>query len=327
MENRYEHLSDEERDRIAVLKAEGTSVSQIARALGRDKSCISRELRRNRSPVYKCYHATAAGKRAKQRKCKAGKRERLKRPEIRQYVVSKLQVGWSPELIAGRIGMEQPGLGISHEAIYQYIYDPQVRKHVDLVPHLVRAHKKRLRRGHSRKHRKSHIPDRVSIDERPSGVENRKQPGHWEADTIISRQSKVALGAFLERTSRYLHLAKLPQKAAAPLRKALNRRLARHPPHMRRTITYDNGSENVEHQKVNKVLGTQSYFCNPYCSWERGSVENTIGLVRRYLPKKTDFSEVSEVQLKTIESLINSRPRKCLDFKTPAEVFNRKCCT
>jgi len=96
---------------------------------------------------------------------------------------------------------------------------------------------------------------------------------------------------------------------------------------MRRTITYDNGSENVEHQKVNKVLGTQSYFCNPYCSWERGSVENTIGLVRRYLPKKTDFSEVSEVQLKTIESLINSRPRKCLDFKTPAEVFNRKCCT
>ena len=327
MENSYEHLTDEERDQIAVLKAAGKSVSEIARSLGRHKSSISRELRRNRSPVYNCYHATAAAKRAKQRKREAGRREPLKSPEVRQYVVTKLQLGWSPELIAGRIGMERPGLCISHEAIYQYIYNPKVRKQVDLVPYLIRAHKKRLRRGHSRKHRKSHIPDRVPIDQRPSNIENRKQPGHWEADTMISRQSKAALGVFLERTSRHLHLAKLPQKAAAPLSKALNRRLSRHPPHMRRTITYDNGSENVEHQKVNRALGTQSYFCDPYCSWQRGSVENVIGLVRRYLPKKTDFAQVSNAQLKAIESRINNRPRKCLDFKTPAEVFNQKCCT
>ncbi len=327
MGNKYKHLTDEGRDRIAVLKAGGKSIGQIAQVLYRNKSSISRELRRNRSAVYQCYHATAAGKRAKQRKSEAGQRERLKSSEIRHYVVAKLQLGWSPELIAGRIGMERPGLCISHEAIYQYLYHPKVRQHEDLVPYLIRAHKKRHRRGHSRKHRKSHIPDRVSIDQRPREIENRKQPGHWEADTMISRQSKVAIGVFLERTSRYLHLAKLTQKAAVPLCNALNRRLSRHPPQMRRTITYDNGSENVGHQAVNKVLGTTSYFCDPYCSWQRGSVENAIGLVRRYPPKKTDFASVSKAQIKTIEARINNRPRKCLDFKTPAEVFNRKRCT
>ncbi|MDA0701031.1 MAG: IS30 family transposase [Bacteroidetes bacterium] len=327
MGNNYKNLTDEEQDQIAVLKAVGKSVSHIGQILCRHKSSISRELTRNRSPVYHCYHATAAGKRAKQRKSEAGRRDRLKCPEIRRYVASKLELGWSPELIAGRIGVDHPDLRISHEAIYQYVYDPKIRKHLDLVPYLIRAHKKRQCRKHSRRHRKSHIPDRVSIDQRPSRVTDRKQPGHWEADTAISRQSKDALGVFLERTSRYPQLAKLPRKAAVPLRKALTRRLSRHPPHMRRTITYDNGSENVDHQQVNQVLGTRSYFCDPYCSWQRGSVENAIGLVRRYLPKKTDFAHVSKAQLKTIETRINNRPRKCLDFSTPAEVFKLTCCT
>lgn len=327
MGNNYKHLTADERDRIAVLRAEGKSLGDIAKALRRDKSTMSRELRRNRSPVYNCYCANTAQRRVERRKREAGERERLKGPIIRRYVGAKLKKGWSPELIAGRLRREHPGLSISHEAIYQYIYNPEVLKTQNLIPFLVRTHRKRLRRGHTKKHRKSHIPGRVSIDQRPRHAEKRKQPGHWESDTMTSRQSTDAIGACLERCSRYLHLAKLSKNGSSEVRETINRRLSRHPPHMRRTITYDNGSENVEHHRVNKVLGTTSYFCNPYRSWERGSVENAIGLVRRYLPKKTDFSRVSKQQLKKIERLLNHRPRKCLDFKTPAEVFKDKCCT
>jgi len=160
-------------------------------------------------------------------------------------VICKLQLGWSPEQIAGRLPHDHPELRISHEAIYQYIYNPHVRKTRELIPLLVRSHKKRQARGHTKKHRKSHIPDRIPIDRRPAYVEKRQQPGHWESDTIISRQSKEAIGVCLERSTRFVHLAKLEKKGAADLAEAINRRLGRHPPHMRRTITYDNGSENA----------------------------------------------------------------------------------
>ena len=257
----------------------------------------------------------------------AGKRDRLKSPDIRRYVIKKLKQDWTPELIAGKLPLDHPGLNISYEAIYQYIYDPKVRKKQDLVSYLPRAHRKRHRKGHTRKHRKSHIPERISIDQRPTYIEKRKQPGHWESDTISSRQSPQAIGTSLERVSRYILLAKLKKNGSAQVREATNRRLSRYPQHMRRTITYDNGAENVEHQKINKVLDTKSYFCNPYRSWERGAVENAIGLVRRYLPKKTDFSKVSKRDLYKIQQRLNNRPRKCLDFKTPNEVFKAKCCT
>ncbi len=310
-----------------MLRAEGRSLGDIAKTLHRDRSTISRELRRNRSPVHECYGANAAQRRAECRKREAGKRKRLKHPAIRAYVTTKLKQEWSSEQIAGRLPLDRPGLSICHEAIYQYVYHPQVRKHLDLVTYLARAHRKRFRRGHTNKHRKIHIPERVSIDQRPAYIEKRRQPGHWEADTITSRQSKEAIGVCLERSSRYLHLAKLDKNGSTPVRKSINRRLSRHPPHMRRTITYDNGAENVEHLKVNKVLGTKSYFCRAFHSWERGAVENGIGLVRRYLPKKTDFSKVSPRHLKQIQCKLNNRPRKCLDFKTPSEVFSAKCCT
>ena len=273
---------------------------------------------------YNCYCANQAQQRAKKRKQEAGKRERLKSPDIRRYVIRKLTQDWTPEQIAGKLHL---GLNISYEAIYQYIYDPKVRKKQDLVSRLPRAHRKRHRKGHTRKHRKSHIPERVSIDQRPQYIEKRKQPGHWESDTMSSRQSPEVIGTSLERLSRYLLLAKLKKNGSTQVREATNRRLSRYPQNMRQTITYDNGAENVDHQKVNKVLGTKSYFCNPYSSWERGSVENAIGLVRRYLPKKTDFSRISKKDLYKIQQRLNNRPRKCLDFKTPNEVFKAKCCT
>jgi IS30 family transposase len=323
MNKTYIQLTSEERDRIAVLRAQGKHSSDIARILGRNKSTICRELKRNKSPVYGIYLSHKAHERAAKRKYEAAQRPRLKDSAIMGYVIEKLRLGWSPEQIAGRIGHEFPGQTISHEAIYQFIYNKQTLNELDLRPLLARKHRKRLPRGHSRKHRKLHIPQRVSINERPAHINERREYGHWEADTMIARRSVSSLGVLLERLTRRMHIAKLPAQTARNLRTAINRRLGRHPQHMRKSITYDNGAENVEHMLTNKVLGTQSYFCEPYHSWEKGAVENGLSLIRRFLPKKTNFDTITKEEVKQIETLLNNRPRKCLRFKTPNEVFNQ----
>lgn len=322
MSKQYTQLTSEERDIIAILRAQGTEPGEIARILGRHKSSICRELKRNKSPIYNVYLSHRAQQRAVKRKKYAAQRPRLKDEVIMAYVIEKLYLGWSPEQIAGRISHDIPGQSISHEAIYQFIYDRETLRHMDLRSCLPRRHRKRLQHGHSRKHRKTHIPERVPIKDRPTCINERREPGHWEVDTLVSRQSAPSLGIALERLSRRVHIAKLAAKTARELRLALNRRLSRHPEHMRKTITYDNGSENVEHILVNKTLDTQSYFCEPYHSWEKGSVEHTIGLIRRFLPKKTDFATITTEQLRQIENLLNNRPRKVLNYKTPKEVFS-----
>ena len=303
LKSSYKHLSSEERDKIAVLRAQGNSLNNIAKMIKRNKSTISRELKRNSSPTYDVYLPHKANHRAKSRKQLSGKRQRLKNSTVRTFVTNKLKIGWSPELIAGSLPLYYPKLTISHEAIYQFIYDKYIRKQHDLVAYLVRAHKKRHNRGHSRKHKKSHIPNRISIEERPKHIEKRIQPGHWEADTMISRQSKSAIAVMVERKSRYVLLEKLSRKTSLNFSGAIHSCLIDYPRHLRRTITYDNGSENVDHAITNKRLSTKSYFCSPYCSWEKGSVENSIGLVRRYLPKKTDFAKLSCLELARIEYL------------------------
>ncbi|MBU0549666.1 MAG: IS30 family transposase [Candidatus Omnitrophica bacterium] len=322
MKNTYTQLSCEERDKIAVLRAKDLPLRDIAEIIGRNKSTISRELQRNSALVYDVYLPHKADRRAKERKCKAGIRPRLKDTMIRQYVTKKLKIGWSPEQIAGRLSEDHPSLSISHEAIYQYIYDKDTRKVVNLAIYLPRAHKKRKLFGRGHHHKAFHIPRRVSINERPKHIEKRKQSGHWEADTMVSRQSKKSLAISLERSSRLLHIDKLVAKESHKLVNALTRRLSCYPQQLRRTITYDNGSENVEHERINETLGTRSYFCNPFHSWEKGSVEYSIGLVRRFLPKKTDFAKISHYRVRKIEKLLNNRPRKCLNFQTPSEVFN-----
>lgn len=319
MKNTYRHLSSEERDKIAYLRAKGTSLSDIAKLLRRNKGTISRELQRNKSPTYNVYLANRAHQRALKRKQLSVRHPRIRNPVMRRYIMKKLKIKWSPELIAGRLPIDHPGLRISHEAVYQFIYDKDIHKEHNLVPYLIRAHRRRRLRTHSHRHKNIHIPRRVSIKERPAEVILRIQPGHWEADTVISRKSKPALGVFLERTSRRIHLAKLPAKTSAYFKAALNRRLSRYPQHLRLSITYDNGCENVEHEYTNKVLGTKSYFCEPFHSWEKGSLENAAGIVRRFFPKKTDFALVTKEQVKRVENLINTRPRKCLNYKTPNE--------
>jgi len=211
----------------------------------------------------------------------------------------------------------RPHEHVSHETIYQWIYT-EARHH---IRHLARAHRRRLRRGYSRKHTKAHIPGRIPLDRRPQAVAARRQIGHWETDTVVSRQSVAALQVVVERVTRYTKMKKLSRRSDPQMRIGLTRTLSRYPRPVRRTITYDNGSENTEHQQVNAVLGTRSYFCAPFHSWEKATAENTIGLVRRWLPKKTNFATVSVGTVKAIERWLNNRPRKCLDYKTPAEVF------
>ncbi len=318
MPKRYKHLSAEERDLLAVWKGEGKSLRAIARRLGRNTATLSRELKRNAPPIRRGrYLPHKAQARYAARNSTRAMRPKLKTTRIRRYVGQRLAAGWSPELIAGRLARLWPGERVSHEAIYGWIYT-EARHH---IPDLVRAHRRRLRRGYSRRHTKAHIPGRVSIDKRPAVVETRRQAGHWEADTVVSRASKAVLQVAVERKTRYLKMKRMPRRTAADMRKGLNRMLCRFPRGLLRTITYDNGTENTEHLKVNEMLGTRSYFCAPFHSWERGTAENTIGLVRRRLPKKTDFATVSDRRVKSIKRWTNNRPRKCLDYKTPAEAL------
>jgi transposase, IS30 family len=314
----YSHLTVEERDQISVLKAEGLSFRSIASELGRHHTTISRELDRNAPPVRKGrYLSHKAHERSVQKKSQAHQRDRLKNEDIRRYVERGLSIFWAPEQISWSMPSKLKGQTISHEAIYQYIY----KERPDLVEALTRHHRKRQNRGHSRKHHKSHIPNRISIEKRPKYIEKRIQAGHWERDSMVSRSSKACLDVKVERKSRKVLLDKLERKTAKAVRIVAITRLKRYPSHLRRSLTYDNGSEHAEHEKINKALGTKSYFCHPFSSWERGTNENTNGLIRRFLPKKTDFSKVSIKQIKRIEFLLNNRPRKCLNYKTPEEVF------
>ena len=245
-------------------------------------------------------------------------RPRLKDETTRDFVCEKIVEGWSPELIAGRIREYHPEHKIGYEAIYQYIY----AEGRDLIPCLARKHKQRKNRGDTRKHAQSHIPERVPLSERPEIVNSRQRFGDWESDTVVSRAGKSALLVLSERRSRTIMITKLFRKTAAKVRLATVRRLKEMPDGLRLTLTYDNGPENVEHQAINRELGTQSFFCAPYHSWEKGTVENSIGLIRRYFPKKTNFAEVGYNEVKCVEKRLNNRPRKCLNYATPSEVLS-----
>jgi IS30 family transposase len=314
----YQHLSANERDRLAVLKARGGSVRAIARQLRRPASTISRELRRNAAPIYRgVYLAQRAQARATARWRRAVCHGRLRDPWVRAYCTRQLRRGWSPELIAGRLHRLRPTQAGSHETIYAWIY----HRARHLIPTLARRHRRRRHRGYSRKHRTAHISGRISIDQRPAVVAARRRIGDWETDTMITRQGPAVLQLIVDRKSRYTLLNRLRRRTARAMRTTLTRALGQLPRRARWTLTYDNGSENAEHQQVNAILGTASYFCTPYTSQERGTVENTAGLVRRFFPKRTNFGTLRRSHVKAVERWLNHRPRRILGFRTPAEVF------
>jgi len=315
----HSHLSIDERESIGLLLAQGKTQREIGRVLGRSHTTIGRELENNTPPINKGYYlAHKAQERAVQRRIDTHKRLRLKDEQTKNYVVSKLKLGWSPEQAAGRLPIDCPSQHISYEAIYQFVY----KESPDLIKYLPRSHRKRFPRGHSRKHRRSHIPERIPLDKRPSEVIERATVGHWEGDTMVSRKSKSALQILVERRSRFAQITRLDRKTAMEMTNAVISRLGVLPVEARQTLTLDNGSENTDHLVITSVIGTKAYFCAPFHSWEKGSVENTAGLVRRFFPKKTDFSLVTPQQVEAVETLLNTRPRKCLNYATPMEVLS-----
>lgn len=320
MPKEYSQLTPDERDRISLLKGQGRSLRSIATELGRSHTTLSRELRRTAEATSNAvYLPHVAQQYAAERRKRACAHPRLRDPQLQAYIREHIQRGWSPERIAGRY--KQQGLGqVSHEAIYQWVYD-QAK---ELIKFLPRRHPTRLPRGHRyRKQKVSFIPSRTPIADRPKEIALRDEEGHWEADLVVGRGRKTAIQLVVERKSRFVLIAKLAAFSAAAVEEALASMLEAYPAGLRRSITYDNGRENVRHERVNDRLGTRSYFCDPMQSWQKGSVENAAGLIRRHLPKRTDFAIVSAEEIQRIESWMNDLPRKCLGFKTAAEAFRQ----
>ena len=311
----YKHLTPHERDVLVIEINKGHTLNSIAEELGRHRSTLKRELDRNHGP--RRYRPHKAHERAIKRHHEAHRKERLKSNALRHDVERLLMKGWSPEIISGRLNKKGKHPPISYETIYQWIY----RDATYLIDYLVRHHKKRFPKHRSRKHKKIHIPQRVPLDARPKYVEDRKQLGHWETDQIVGKGSE-ALQVLIERKSRFTCLHKTPDKKADSSFNVLSKMFACVPGDLINSITYDNGSENVKHQDLNDKLGIRSFFCAPSHSWEKGSVENRNGIIRRFIPKGTNLSTISDSQIQSIENWINDRPMKCLDFQTPAEVFN-----
>jgi IS30 family transposase len=316
----YTQLSKLERDRLAILKSRGFSLRTIAVLLGRSPGTLSREWRRNRTPLG--YLSHRAHEKAR-RRLKTSHRwpRRLEHDGVlRQTVEGLLRLGWSPELMAGRLKDLQGSPVISHEAIYQWIY----KDARPLIHFLVRRHPKRFPRQASKLRRE--IPGRVSVHERPLLANRRVQPGHWEADLVIGSGAS-ALQVTVERTSRYTRLLKVPDRSAQAAFVALRRIFNAVPPALRHSVTYDNGAENTLHAYLNRSFAMRSYFCDPYSAWQKGTIENTNGLIRRFLPKRTDFDSIPDERIQNLQDWLNHRPRKCLNFKTPAEAFQALCCT
>ena len=308
-----------EREELAILQAKGKSIREIARIMGRSHSSISRELKFHGVMGKNIHYSPCvANDIARMKRRKAGRKKVLDNSEIRDYVEEKVKLGWAPEIVSGRLPIDKPGYVASHETIYQYVYGQSW----DLVGYLPRRHRWRQPKNKLRKTQGSRIPNRLSIDLRPEVINQREEFGHWESDLLVSHQSKNALNVMVERKSRYVQVIPIPDKTAESASQAILSRLTLLSPLARRSITYDNGLENAKHEEINSLLNTQSYFCNPYHSWEKGSVENVNGLIRRYLPKKTDLSLIPDEQIMYIEDQINNRPKKCLSYKTPKEIFN-----
>jgi len=314
--NRY--LSYRDRVQIEIYIKEGLSNNEIGRRLKTSPSTITREINRNKGgPKRKSYQADFAHQRAKMRRYGASSVNARKDPKVWDYVESKLKKGWTPELISGRIRLDYPGLSVSHEAIYQYVY----RGDIELAGYLPSRRLFRRAKG-PRRAQRSMISNRLSINLREETINKREEMGHWESDSLVCSQSKRALNVMVERKARLVQITRLQNHTPQETKQAILSRLSCMPAPIRRSITYDNGIENKDHELVNQELGTQSYFCEPYHSWEKGSVENTNRLIRRYLPKKTDLSTITENQISYIEYQLNNRPKKCLEYRTPQEVFN-----
>ncbi len=315
MGKQYNQLDMDERIEIARLRREGKSQCEIGRLLGRHHSTIGRELRRNALPR-SGYKPAAADHMAFCRCKRLSKLERL-RP-LRRHVRDRLAMGWSPEQIAGRLRLEGAQHRVSHESIYRFIYSRTGRE-LKLSRYLPR---RKARRGlRYFKARKPVIPDALAIANRPQAIEARTEFGHWEGDLMQFRTQRGAVLNITERTTRVTLLFSLPSKKADATSQAVADLLAALPRAARKSLTFDRGGEFADHHTISAELGMDVWFCDPHSPWQRGTVENTNGILRRDMPRKTDISDYTEKDIEMIQCLLNSTPRKCLGYKTPAEAF------
>lgn len=305
----YKHLSREERYQIYSLMKANHTLSQIAQLLGRHCSTISREVKRGSGQ--RGYRAEQACVKAQERSLGSRNAKRIE-PWVWPEVAFCLSVDWSPEQIASK-------LPVSHESVYLHVYADKAKG--GKLHKRLRSQKPRRKRYLCGRDRRGQIPNRRPIAERPAHIENRSQVGHWEGDTVIGAGHQQAIVTLVERKSGYAKLSKVGNKSAELVSQAIEDNLK--PLAVRvKTLTVDNGKEFAYHQKLDQALGIQTYFADPYCSWQRGSNENYNGLLRQYIPKKRRLETVTDEELAMIENRLNHRPRKRLGFKTPYEVFH-----
>lgn len=327
----YRRLSNREREEISRLLATGKKQVKIASILGRNPSTISREISRNSGQSG--YRAFSAGQRAW--RCAAtrrdGKRLLVNEDRLQLYVLTGLRNKWSPREIVKRMKVEYPQdmtMRISHEAIYQYIYVlPRGMLKQTFVKALRQERKYRRKQGGRKgglEEKRGKIADMLSIEERPKEVADRSIPGHWEGDLIMGKYKRSALGTLVERTTRYTLLVPIGKnKDAVSVRKSYAQTLQSLPKELRKTLTYDQGKEMSEHKRFTIDTGIQVYFAHPGSPWERGTNENTNGLIRQYFPKGTEFDKVSTREIKRVQRQLNDRPRAVLNYYKPDEVFNK----
>ena len=318
----YTRLSAHEREEIAVGFAAQRTYEAIAADLGRHKSTIWREARRGGGwPHYRAHQGQAY---ARQQARTAHCRPLLlpAQPDLLALVQQCLKRRWSPQQIQHWLRDHHPSLPpVSHETIYRYLYAlPRGELRRELIAHLRQGRVQR-RAKHKPSDGRGQLTDRTPLAQRPAEVDGRAVPGHWEGDLILGTGNRSAIGTLVERSSRLVLLVHLPTKDAASVATAFARRLRALPATLCKTLTYDQGKEMARHVDFTLATGMTVYFCDPHSPWQRGTNENTNGLIRDFFPKGTDFSSISPQQLSFVQQALNERPRKTLDWKTPKEVF------
>lgn len=309
-------LSYKERLIIEMEVASGHGVCQIARLLGRNHSVISRELKPDKDQNYLPYSAKRAELRS-ERLARHGRKRKLDKDQaLREFVVSRLTDDWSPEQIVGRLKECPPkglgSIGISVETIYQFVYSLERGEDGCLLYHHLRRSQPKRTRHYSRKQATRKIPQRVSIHLRPKLAGY----GHWESDTVFGRAHQP-ISVQYEKKSQLVRLYKLANQSSSENREAIQDTLELLPKSWSQTMTFDNGTENYEHNK----LGISTYFCDPYSAWQKGGVENMNKLIRQYIPKRADLNQYTPRQIHEIQERINNRPRKLLNYQTPNEIL------
>lgn len=319
----YKQLSHNERERIGLLNAARVDTPEIARRLNRHESTIRRELKRLGSRTQ--YSPLRAQHDAKRKRKIPRTEKKLVNPVLWELIQTKLRLKWSPEQIAQYLKQTyaEDAMHVSHETIYTYLYTlPRGELRKELVAQLRQGARGRQRRKRDTDMR-GVIPNMISIHERPKEVADRCVPGHWESDLIIGKDHASAIGTLVERTTRTTILVPLKSKDAVSVRKAFAKTVRRLPKEVFKSITHDRGSEMAQHELFTEDTNVQIYFADPQSPWQRGTNENTNGLIRQYFPKGTDFSLISKAELKRVQSELNQRPRETLDWQTPEAMFAR----